>query len=263
MSEIPSVEVHNQEEFDAAMAHGDVPEVRGQAQVVQREGIAHYADSSRGEQHGGVGYYRDYSRGQQHGGRAHYYDSSRGRQHGGRAYYYNSSRGLQLAGVAFYHDSSRAAQRGGWALVAEDAKVRWEGGEQVRVRRPFTVEEWLDQYAVEVREGIAYLYKAVGEDFSSWQDVVYIPGTVPEAPDWDPGETECGGGLHFCARAWIALDFEPTASRFVCCPVQVADMVVHVMAEFPHKIKARRCCGPIVECGINGNPLLRADQAKP
>ena len=83
---------------------------------------------------------------------------------------------------------------------------------------PQTAQEWCDHYGVEVEDGVATLYKAVDADFNSYHGMSYRPGTQPQAPDWDGGEEECGGGIHLSPRPGLALPRTYGARRFVACP---------------------------------------------
>ena len=91
--------------------------------------------------------------------------------------------------------------------------------------------------------------------FISVRGFAYIPGTTPEAPDWDGGKAECGGGLHFCALPGTAKTYFPEATRFVACPIALEDIVVTQNPIYPNKIKARRIFAPIYEVNENGEPL--------
>jgi hypothetical protein len=124
-----------------------------------------------------------------------------------------------------------------------------------------TPAEWCENYAVSVLEGVATLYKAVRDDYRSAHGMSYEPGSSPEAPDWDGGEAECGGGLHFSPHPMLALAFDSKATRFVACPVALKDIAVHEKPDYPTKVKARRVCGPIVEVDRNGKPLEQEEAA--
>ena len=133
--------------------------------------------------------------------------------------------------------------------VAYSGKVAVEGAGFVReYKKPQTAEEWCAHYGVEVTDGVAVLFKALEEDWrgSHKTKVTYEPGSIPAAPDWDP-EPECGGGLHFSPRPIFALDFCERATRFVACPVSVAEIVVHPDGQYPAKVKAPRCAAPVWE----------------
>jgi hypothetical protein len=133
-------------------------------------------------------------------------------------------------------------------------KVHAEGGQQTSVLR-HTPQQWCDYWGVKVVDGIATLFKALDNDFKSPRGMLYVPGTIPSAPDWDGGDAECGGGLHFSPTPAMAMEFAPEAKRFTGCPVALTDISVHPDGDFPQKIKARRCCGPVWECDRDGKPV--------
>ena len=129
-------------------------------------------------------------------------------------------------------------------------------GEYVLDIPPITTAElWCDFYGVEVKEDMALLFKAVGDDFKSPHGFPYLPGSAPSAGDWDGGRKECGGGLHFSPSPRHAREFNDAATKYVRCPVALSDIVVHHPADYPQKIKASRVCAPIEECDIDGNVL--------
>ncbi len=62
-----------------------------------------------------------------------------------------------------------------------------------------TLRQWFNVYGVKVRGNKVTLYKRVAADYSTQNEIKYVPGTIVEAPDWDDNpERECGGGLHVC-----------------------------------------------------------------
>lgn len=85
---------------------------------------------------------------------------------------------------------------------------------------------------------------------------------MPEAKDWDGGVAECGGGLHFCPSVDYAKGFDSQATRFIACPVRVADIKVHKSASYPHKIKAPRVCKPCWEVDRYGKKIEPVPQAQ-
>jgi hypothetical protein len=115
--------------------------------------------------------------------------------------------------------------------------------------------QWCAYYGVEVRDGVATLYKAVEDDYRSYHGISYRPGTEPVAPDWDGGAQECGSGLHFSPLPTFALARADDVMRFVACPVRVEDIVVHPNGLYPDKVKARAVCGPVYEVREDGTPL--------
>ncbi|MHA7703442.1 DUF7666 domain-containing protein [Mycobacterium sp. ML1] len=109
--------------------------------------------------------------------------------------------------------------------------------------------QWCDYRGVNVIDGIAYLFKAVGDDWKSDYGTSYQPGTTPDAPDWSVTRT-CGQGLHFCAHPFESLTYKPDATRFVKCGVRLDEMVT-----LDDKVKAKRVVVPCVEVDIDGNEV--------
>jgi hypothetical protein len=132
------------------------------------------------------------------------------------------------------------------------AKV--SGGKQTQIRIK-TAKDWCDYYGVAVRRGIATLYKALNADFTSPQGFSYTPGTKPEAPDWDGGKQECGGGLHFSPSPAMARAFHAEAKKYAACPVRLSDIAIHPNGDYPEKCKAREVCGPIYEVNEDGDRI--------
>ena len=55
-----------------------------------------------------------------------------------------------------------------------------------------------------------------------------------------------------------ALKFhDDTGRKFVACPVRASEVVVHEDAAYQDKVKAPRCCAPVWECDIDGNPVKK------
>ena len=147
---------------------------------------------------------------------------------------------LSLFGAVFATLSARCS-----ALIhGTGAEVK--GGRQICVRFK-TVQDWCDYYGVEIKNGVAILYKALNDDFTSPYGLSYAPGSQPVAPDWDGGQVECGGGLHFSPSPAMAMEFHASATKYVGCPVAVHECAVNPDGAYPQKVKAKRCCGPVFE----------------
>jgi len=183
------------------------------------------------------------------------YGSSQVRAYGSsqvRAHDSSQVRACGSSQVRAYGSSQvRASRYVAVSKHGDQSKV--SGGVLILIPKPETPQEWCDFHGVNVRYGVAILYKALDKNFKSSRDFDYSPGTVPVAPDWDGGRAECGGGLHFSPRPFMALAFMPDAGTFVACPVAMSDISVHPNGSFPEKIKAKGCCGPVWECDIDGN----------
>src|SRR3990167_8199551 len=133
------------------------------------------------------------------------------------------------------------------AVLIEGIGGKVTGGKQTRRPEIATGKEWCDYYGVPIVRGVAVLYKALDNDFKATHGLSYAPGTMPKAPDWDGGEVECGGGLHFSPHPQMARAFKDEETRVVACPVKVSEIVVHKAAEYLEKVKAPRVCAPCWE----------------
>jgi hypothetical protein len=140
-----------------------------------------------------------------------------------------------------------------WATLMRGAKAKGGTTRKVILKTP---KDWCDYYGVKVERGFAFLYKAVNDDYKSPRGTSYMPGTCPEAPDWDGGVRECGGGLHFSPSPRMAMEFHSEAKRFLICPVKLTEMAVHFDGNSPQKCKAKRVAKPTQEVDINGNLII-------
>jgi len=142
-------------------------------------------------------------------------------------------------------------------FVTFSAGVKVTGGVQIKLPAIKTLAAWAGFHAVTAARGLLTVYKAVNDDFRSPHGADYTPGNAPEAPDWDGGKDECGGGLHFSPSPIHALQFHAEAKRFVECRVAVKDCRKPKAGDdYPQKIKARRCkC--IREVDIDGKPVKK------
>lgn len=141
------------------------------------------------------------------------------------------------------------------SVVAHGMRTTVNGGNVIRVPAPQTALEWCEHYGVEIVDGVATLFKAVDAEFNSYHGMSYRPGTQPQAPDWDGGEQECGGGLHLSPNPGLALPRTYGARRFVACPVRVADIVTRPDGYYPDIVKAPGLCAPVYEVDELGRPL--------
>jgi hypothetical protein len=148
-------------------------------------------------------------------------------------------------------------------ISAEDVSRITGAPAHLTKREPLTsVEQWCQEYGVRITDGVVTLFKAVRDDYKSANGGVYVPGTTPIAADWDGGRDECGRGLHFCPRPVMALGFDRDATKFIACPVAVTDIrPPHPTDGYRNKVKAKGCCGPVVECDLDGEPLPAATVA--
>ena len=113
---------------------------------------------------------------------------------------------------------------------------------------------WCDYHGVTVADGIATLYKAVGDGWSTGRGTDYSPGSLPEAPDWRD-DHECGGGLHFSPHPRQSRSYYPEATRFLAVGVALADL--RPIAGGTPKAKAPRVVAPCREVDVDGREVSR------
>jgi hypothetical protein len=118
-----------------------------------------------------------------------------------------------------------------------------------------TVREWCEFYGVKIRAKHAILYKSLNSDFSNPynRQITYTPGTKPEAPDWDGGKKECGGGLHCSPSVSHARSFHAAHdAKYVELQVLLEDIAIHPDGRLPEKCKIKRMNKPVLEVNIDG-----------
>jgi hypothetical protein len=130
--------------------------------------------------------------------------------------------------------------------AATSARVTRRGEAEADIDSPA---KWCELYGVHVEDGVATLYKAVDDEFRSQHGFGYEPGSEPRSSDWD-ASPRCGGGLHFSPAPWFALELAPYATRFVACPVPIAEVVVIDELRHRRKVKAPSVCAPVYEVDI-------------
>lgn len=168
---------------------------------------------------------------------------------------------VRALGASIVRARGRAAidALGHVSVTVHGPGVEVTGGAVTRVPVPATAEEWCEFYGVEARDGVATLYKAVDRDFNSYHGMSYAPGSQPTAPDWDGGERECGGGIHLSPYPALAVPRTYGATRFVACPVRLAEIVTYPGGDYPDTVKAPGVCAPVYEVDEQGRPLRALD----
>ena len=153
------------------------------------------------------------------------------------------------------YDSSQVTASKYVAVTKNGNRVKATGGVQINYIPPQNLAEWMEEYSIQVTDGVAIVYKAVGSDFKSQRGEDYTPGTTPECDRWDTS-VECGGGLHVCGTPHHALGFYTEAKRFVALPV-VVDSIAHwPNGDYPTKVKVPRVVAPgCYEVDINGKRI--------
>ena len=136
--------------------------------------------------------------------------------------------------------------------IRTTGKVAITGGIQIDVSWS-TPREWCDFYGVRVVDDIAYVYKGVNDQYRSPHGGAYTPGTTPRINNFHKGLIECGpGALYFSPHPRMTREFFSNASKFLLCPVRLDEIAVHPNGDYPQKIGAAGCCGPVVECDEDG-----------
>jgi hypothetical protein len=116
----------------------------------------------------------------------------------------------------------------------------------------FTAAEWCVYHGVQVSRGIATLYKAVNDKWTTDRGFDYSPGAKPYSPDWSDTD-DCGGGLHFGPTPVHAMAYFSTATKFVAVGVKVSEL--RVITGTTPKAKAPRVVRACIEVDIDGKVI--------
>ncbi len=144
------------------------------------------------------------------------------------------------------------------AVTKSGGKVKATGGVHIDYLPPQNLAEWMEEYDIQVKDGVAIVYKAVDSNFKSQYGGEYSPGSQTECDHWDPS-VECGGGLHVCGTPFHALSFYANAKRFVALPVAVDSIAHWPNGDYPTKVKVPRVVAPgCYEVDIDGKPVKAA-----
>jgi hypothetical protein len=144
----------------------------------------------------------------------------------------------------------------------ESSQINIPGAVILEAPKVTSAEDWCDYYGVDVEDGIATLFKAVGDDYVSSRGFAYEPGSEPECEDWNPDpKISCGFGLHFCPAPSVALGYRSDATKFVACQIAVSDIVLSRSSGIPDKVRAPKVARPVRECDIDGDPVAVLERA--
>ncbi|QDH92342.1 hypothetical protein SEA_SPOOKY_76 [Gordonia phage Spooky] len=116
---------------------------------------------------------------------------------------------------------------------------------------------WCEVRGVTVEDGIAYVYKAVNDKWTTDRGVDYSPGSLPEAADWRR-TGDCGNGLHFGVTPSHSADYFRQATRFVRVGVRLDEC-----EPLGDKIKARRVVVPCIEVDRRGREVEAIREGTP
>jgi hypothetical protein len=109
--------------------------------------------------------------------------------------------------------------------------------------------QWLEFHGVHVENGVAYVYKAVNDEWTTDRGVDYSPGSTPGAPDWKP-TLECGNGLHFGATPLCSREYFREATKYVRVGVAAETLV-----PLGDKCKAPKVVVAAVEVDMYGHEV--------
>jgi hypothetical protein len=106
---------------------------------------------------------------------------------------------------------------------------------------------------VKVSKGVATVYKAVNDQWTTDRGTDYTPGQMPTAPDFKPTDA-CGNGLHFGPTPHHALAYHHEATRFLAAKVAIADLIP-ITGNSTAKCKAPGVVKPLVEVTVDGKKV--------
>jgi hypothetical protein len=152
---------------------------------------------------------------------------------------YDSSTVTAAALVAVHLHSARVSLKGG--VVLDHTKVNDFDGAQ-----------WCEYHGVEVKRGIATVYKAVNDQWTTDRGTDYSPGSKPSCDDFTD-EDCCGGGLHFGPTPAHALAYLDSATKFLACGVRVSE--IRPITGGTAKCKVPRVVRACVQVDINGKAV--------
>jgi hypothetical protein len=139
------------------------------------------------------------------------------------------------------------------AVHLQTGHARVAGGVLIdHTQEPTDPAAWCAWHDIDVTDGIATLYKAVNDKWTTDRGTDYQPGSLPSCDDWIDNNS-CGGGLHFSPLPIQALSYHPTATRFLAVGVAVSDL--RPILGGTAKCKAPRVVRACVEVDIDGNPV--------
>jgi hypothetical protein len=160
------------------------------------------------------------------------------------------------------YDSSTVAAAPYVAVHLHDVTVHLTGGviiDHTKVDM-FDAAEWCAYHGVSVENGIATVYKAVNDEWTTSRGFDYSPGAMTSCKDFRD-DASCGGGLHFGPTPSHALDYFHEATKFVAVGVEVSTLQPIVDRGATAKCKAPKIVRACVEVDIHGKPVLAEEAA--
>ena len=111
---------------------------------------------------------------------------------------------------------------------------------------------WCDYHGVKVTRGIATLYKAVNDKWTTERGTDYSPGKKPSCDDFEDTDS-CGNGLHFGPTPRHARTYFEQATKFVAVGVKVSEL--RPITGDTAKCKAPKVVRACVEVNIDGEAV--------
>lgn len=111
---------------------------------------------------------------------------------------------------------------------------------------------WCKYHGVEVKNGIATVFKAVNDQWTTGRGTDYSPGSKPKCNDFED-TNECGNGLHFGPSPSHARSYFESATRYIAVGVKVSEL--RPITGSVAKAKAPRVVRACIEVDVHGNPV--------
>ncbi len=146
--------------------------------------------------------------------------------------------------------SATVTARARVAVHLHSGRAKVVGGVLIdHTREPGDAAAWCEYHGVTTADGIATLFKAVDDKWTTPRGTSYAPGSMPTADDWRD-DAECGWGLHFSPSPIEALAYHPEATRFLAVGVAI-ETLRPIPGDTP-KAKAPRVVVACREVDIDG-----------
>jgi hypothetical protein len=175
-----------------------------------------------------------------------------------RAYGSSTVRAYGSSTVTAY-DSSTVTATPLVAIHLHSATVKVVGGVVLDHSNlaDFDAKAWCEYHGVKVSRGIATLYKAVNDRWTTDRGADYSPGSKPSCDDFRDTDA-CGNGLHFGPTPVHAMAYFREATKFVAVGVRLDEL--RPITGDTAKAKAPRVVRACVEVDMDGN-VIAAEKA--
>jgi hypothetical protein len=151
------------------------------------------------------------------------------------------------------YDSSTVTAGSHTAVHLHSGYARIEGGVIIdhTAVNELDAQTWCDYHGVTVVDGVATLYKAVNDQWTTSRGTDYSPDSTPSCDDFE-ATNSCGHGLHFSPTPGHALYYLDDATKFVSVGVRVDEL--QPVTGDTAKCKAPGVATPCVEVDVHGRP---------